>query len=122
MKVLHRFLKYKWYDMIDSGVKKEEYFAEKWAKRICSDRVKCGRYKSLSCVFTCLWYHPFIDTDYTHICFHRGYSNVTMTWSVDSVVYGLGNTDWGAPVNENVIIMKLAERITLQNNNIYARK
>lgn len=113
MKVLHLFLKYKWYDMIDSGVKKEEYRDTKWINRICLDRCAC-KTSSMSpgCVL-CSFYNPFIKTDYTHVCFHRGYSNVTMTWSIDSVVYGMGKTIWGAPSDKNVVIIKLAERITL---------
>lgn len=114
MKVLHLVLKYKWYALIDSCDKREEFRDYKWINRICSDSVKCKKLKCAPSCHLCLLKHPFVKTDYTHVCFHRGYSNETMIWSIASVMYGFGDICWGAPDDKRVIIIKLATRITPQ--------
>lgn len=87
MKTLDLVLKHKWYDMIESGEKPEEYRKRKpyWAKRI--ER-----------------HH------YTHVRFHRGYTSTTMTFEIKDICEGLGNPHWGAP-DEEVYIIKLEKRI-----------
>ena len=53
MKILHLVLKGKWYDMILSDIKKEEYREIKpfWIKRLCEDWVTDGRCKT--CIGDC---------------------------------------------------------------------
>lgn len=87
MKTLHLILKGKWYDMIDRGEKKEEYreLTPYWMKRIGSE--------------------------HTHVCFHKGYTDMTMTFAIEGKSYGYGNPDWGAPTDRPVFIIKLGERL-----------
>ena len=70
---LHLILKTCWYNMITQGIKREEYRENKpyWKKR--------------------LFFHK-----YTHVCFHRAYTNETMTYKIASISIGRGRTEWGA--------------------------
>lgn len=84
MYIIDLVLTYKWYDMILSGEKKEEYRdLKKWHKRL-------GK--------------PF-----THVRFHRGYTMTTQTYKIDAIKIGRGNPEWGAPMDKDVIIIKLGE-------------
>lgn len=93
MKILDLPLKKKWYEMIESGVKKEEY-------RECKD----------------YWYKRLTDMDtlrakpYTHIRFRYGYTKRTMLFELDCITIGIGHPEWGAP-KWDVFILKLGKRI-----------
>lgn len=139
MKVLDLVLKGKWYDMIASGEKREEYREIKpyWIKRI----IKCVRWCSKGLVqaecklgYTycydnlvagkrlCYSQHnggaccgnlsdlTAISGGYTHVRFRRGYTNTTMLFKCEGICIGKGNQSWGAP-KEEVFIIKLGERI-----------
>lgn len=96
MKTLHLPLKAKWYKMIESGVKTEEYreLKEYWVKRL----TRVNR-------------HGYIEfANYTHVKFYYGYTMRTMTFKIKSITIGAGNQDWGAP-REDVFIIKLGERL-----------
>jgi len=88
MTVLDLVLKHQWYDMIDSGEKREEYrdITPYWRKRIQSGK------------------------RYTHVRFHRGYTAKTMVFRYDGLRIGRGNTQWGAPADRDVFIISLGER------------
>ena len=92
MKRLHLVLTAKWFDMIASGVKKEEYRAinKYWTNRLVSDS---GDIKH-----------------FDEVCFHRGYTNNTILFSINDMNIGNGNKDWGAP-DEEVFIIKLGKRL-----------
>ena len=123
MKTLVLVLKHKWYDMIDSGVKKEEYRKIKpyWEERLL-DYKTLSRYvednRTKLRVMQLLFPHrPAIDDvcgqfprGYTHVRFHRGYTPVSMTFAVKEITVGMGNPAWGAPDGEPVFIIRLGER------------
>ena len=96
---LHLVLKRKWWDMILSGEKKEEYrtLNDYWSKRLLNGPYYCGdkidRYK------------PF-----EYVCFHLGYTNTTMTFRIVRLSQGYGVPEWGGG-NERVFIISLGERI-----------
>lgn len=78
-------LKYKWYDMIESGVKTEEYRdIRKWSKRI-------------------------VGKPFTHVRFHRGYSAIVMYKRIDTISVGTGNPDWGAVPGVKYFVIKFAK-------------
>jgi hypothetical protein len=82
---IHLVLRYKWYDMIASGEKTEEYRnIQTWKNRF-GDNIK-------------------------YVTFHRGYSAVTMTYRIKSVSIGIGKTAWGALEDKEVLIIKLGDR------------
>lgn len=86
MYVLDLVLTYQWYDMILEDIKREEYRdIEKWRKRI-------------------------VGKPYTHVRFHRGYTQTVQILRIDEVTTGIGREEWGAPQDKEVIIIKLGER------------
>ena len=104
---LHLVLKGKWYDLIASGKKTEEYREPKpyWIKRILDK--SSAKLPGLTPVSSrlSLW------TKYEWVCFHRGYTSQTMTFKIKGVTVGMGDVAWGAPVSKAVIIIKLGNRI-----------
>ena len=97
--VLHLVNRYTWYDMIERGEKPEEYRdIATWKRTICVHPGKLIRSGEK------------IKTDVRYVCFHRGYTNTTMTWSVEEITAGRGNPKWGAPDKE-VFIIKLKRRV-----------
>lgn len=126
MKILDLPLKAKWYNMIESGIKAEEYREIKsfWIKRLL---------KIISVRF--IYYIP-IDTecadlyeeykdllkkdlkggvlqfkDYTHVRFRYGYTKRTMLFEIKNIRIGEGISEWGAPTDEEVFIITLGNRL-----------
>lgn len=101
MKTLHLPLKKKWYEMIESGVKTEEYREIKpyWVKRLTEivPNYDLGRY-------------GHIAKKFTHIKFSYGYTKRTMTFECKGIRIGKGRPEWGAPDKE-VFIIELGERL-----------
>jgi len=93
-KILHLTLKKEWFDMIDSGVKKEEYREIKpyWTKRFFNED---GSTK-----------------DYDIIRFKNGYNSDSPVFNVEfkGIRLGKGNPDWGGDKN-NVYILIFGEKI-----------
>ena len=112
MRVLDLPLKKEWYDMIESGIKTEEYREIKpyWIKRFCfasrtldcrEPMTECGvcfANSDFCCGYTC---YP-----YTHVRFRYGYTKRTMLREIESITFGQGNPDWGAPKYRRVFIIK----------------
>lgn len=112
MKTLYLPLKKEWYNMIESGVKTEEYREIKpyWANRIrcqadgfCTPKKACLRARTRNFFGIC-------DIRYTHVKFSYGYTKRTMTFEIESITIGIGNPEWGAPTEE-VFIIKLGKRL-----------
>jgi len=85
MKILHLTLKKKWFDMIASGEKKEEYREMKP-----------------------YWHRRLMGKNYDAIQFRNGYSRDArrMLIELDGVYSSLGIAEWGAP-DYPVYILKL---------------
>lgn len=122
MKILDLVLKSKWYDMIASGEKREEYREIKpyWEKRLVDYnelREYYRKYREELAVKRLLFPNrPVIENicgafprGYTHIRFHRGYTNTTVLFKCEGITIGRGNPAWGAP-DEEVFIIKLGEK------------
>lgn len=126
MKILDLVLTYHWYDMIESGEKKEEYREIKpyWEKRLfdykrLSEYVE-KHYMELRIKQVFFPHRAAIENvcksfprGYTHVCFHRGYTSTTMTFTVIDIDMGGGKPEWGAPTDRPVFIIKLGERLLL---------
>lgn len=91
-KILFLNLKAKWYDMIEAGIKKEEYREIKdfWTKRL---RNETG----------------FKHFDY--VTFVYGYTRRNMTFEVNNISIKEGNTEWGAEYNKNYYVIEIGGRI-----------
>lgn len=120
MKTLHLPLKAKWYEMIESLIKPEEYrgITAHWIVRLFeySDGSNIPRITA-----NILAAHPeilslrlgqgvIVFKKYTHVKFSYGYTKRTMTFEIESIRIGKGNPEWGAP-KEDVFIIKLGKRV-----------
>ena len=118
-------LKKEWYEMIESGIKTEEYREIKpyWLKRLLKvidfDHT---HYESLD--DECIDFYMnnvdlikedwrlggFQQTGYTHVKFSYGYTKRTMIFEIKNIAIGKGKSEWGAPT-EDVFIIKLGKRV-----------
>lgn len=120
MKILHLPLKAKWYKMIESGVKLEEYREIKpyWIKRFFRhfDGSKISKKnaeylaRNLSVLFSAVYVGTIRYVKYTHVKFSYGCTKRTMTFEIEGITIGNGKPEWGAPA-EIVFIIKLGKRI-----------
>lgn len=113
--VLYLTLTHRWYDMIDSGVKLEEYreLSDYWVGRLrdksrtCIDKVVDGG----RCSYACWGMGSCGFAPFKEVCFMRGYSGVRMRFECLDVTIGRGRPEWGAPEDRDVFIIKLGKRI-----------
>ena len=130
-RLLHLVLIRKWWDMIESGEKKEEYrsLTPYWFTRLCVYK-ECGHfYRKVTNKDAELFevnkdgfassvqrginsvYSNLLPRDFTYVTFHLGYTNTTMTFEMEEISIGKGREDWGAPTDKEVFIIKLGKRI-----------
>lgn len=125
-RVLHLPLKSEWYDMIESGEKREEYreFKEYYISRLVEMRNRLMgqdiytkltphlvRYYAMNKghFITDLLSGTLRLKDYDEVRFSRGYTNRTMTYEVLGLRFDFGRVDWGAPAYEMCFIVDLGE-------------
>lgn len=114
MEALKLVLKRKWWDMIASGEKKEEYreITPYWQTRI--DNVTTRIY---SVVGQNPHFEPCVITQmenlYSPVTFYLGYAKdrPSMTFQVTKIEVGEGRPEWGAEPGKNYYVIKLGERI-----------
>ena len=126
LRTLHLVLKRKWWDMIESGEKKEEYREIKpyWEKRLLNYKGLVEYYLAnraeLEIKSVLFPHRPLIEDvckafprGYTHVTFQLGYQKNAprMTFEIEEISIGKGREDWGAPTDEEVFIIKLGKRI-----------
>ena len=119
-------LKKEWYNMIESGVKTEEYRELKpfWANRLlyfttlgvkeywesilekARERVSKYNFETLGNSLI----KDYGTRGYTHIRFRYGYTKRTMLFELNEITIGKGKPEWGAPDDE-VFILKLGKRV-----------
>lgn len=113
METLHLTLKKKWFDMILSGEKKEEYREVKdyWMKRLAG-LDGCGT----SYNFTILCNNENKCKHYDVIVFKNGYSKNAPTIKIEckGIEVKEGKKQWGAP-NYRVFSIKLGKIIETSN-------
>lgn len=110
MATLHLILKAQWYNMIEQGIKKEEYrdITPYYQKRLCNSFLSdyCKRVTAY-CERACHYVIP----NYTTVTFHYGYTSRIMKFKIDDVHIGKGNPDWGAEPDKRYFVITLGERI-----------
>jgi len=118
MKKLHLVLKGKWFDMIDSGVKTEEYreIKQYWLKRLVGSWLWVGKdngkLKHIEANFVNDWnIKDFMTFDVVE--FKHGYSKDArvMKFEMKSISIGTGNPDWGAEPGKEYFVIKLGKRL-----------
>lgn len=104
MNILHLSLKTKWFKMIESGEKREEYRELKpyWYKRLGKDYYLPGQSK---------WYRYYDVVEFTLGYPKKDDTSRRMTFEITSIETGKGNPQWGAPTDKSVFIIKLGRRI-----------
>ena len=109
MKILHLPLKKQWYEMIESGVKTEEYREIKpyWKQRLLKYGNTWGDY---GLVMETYKKGFLLFEKYDKVIFSYGYTKRTMTFEIEGISIGKGNPNWGAP-EEEVFIIKLGARL-----------
>ena len=87
-RTLHLTLTRKWFDMIASGIKKEEYRAMKP-----------------------YWNYRFAMNKYDRIKFRNGYlpTSPTLVVELKEIWSGFGIVEWGAPMGERVYILRIGK-------------
>ena len=119
MKTLSLVLKKKWYDMIDSGEKTEEYREIKpyWEKRLLDYNGIIRDYHALRFrqhltgqAFDACEEYP---RGYDKVTFYLGYSKnrPSMTFKVKEIVFANGNPEWGAEAGILYFVIRLGERL-----------
>ncbi len=98
MSILHLTLKKKWFDMIASGEKKEEYreIKKHWISRLCNNG-------NLSDGFQY----------YDAVIFRNGYSGGAplMSLQLEWICIGVGHPEWGAEPGKEYFVIKLGDII-----------
>lgn len=130
--VLDLPLEKEWYNMIESGVKPEEYREIKpyWCNRLLGGHsLGVKKYwepelqrtfeavrehgermpKVFNLHYLLLW--KYGTRGYTHVRFRYGYTKRTMLFELDKITIGYGKQEWGAPKDKEVFILKLGKRI-----------
>lgn len=132
MIILDLPLKKEWYNMIESGVKPEEYreVTPYWCNRLlygCPLGIKDYWEPVLERTFEAIsengerlpnsynlqhllaWQYG--TRGYTHVRFRYGYTKRTMLFELDNIRIGFGNPEWGAPEDKEVFILKIGKRV-----------
>ena len=113
-------LKSKWYDLIESGVKTEEYREVKdyWCKRLkgfarlCRYSLPSAEVGKRMCQMKGTLCPSGTQTDYyTTVRFQRGYTKATMRYEITNIGFGKGKPEWGAPEDKEVFILFLGKRL-----------
>lgn len=99
IRVLDLPLKSEWYEMIESGEKREEYREIKpyWARRLCSigtDGAFCDLCEEHGINNDC---NAHSDKGYTLVRFRYGYTKRTILFELKRISIGIGKPEWGAP-------------------------
>lgn len=114
MKTLYLSLKKQGYETIESGVKTEEYLEIKpyWINRLrdksltCADKV----YNHCDCELCCFLNECKFEI-FEKVVFSYGSTKRTMAFEIESITIGYGRTEWGAPADKKVFIIKLGKRL-----------
>lgn len=120
MKVLHLTLKKKWFDMIASGEKKEEYREVKpyWISRLVQvfgAAHSCDDFNFMHLGFKVSMEEPVY---FDKVVFRNGYSKncPTMEVEITNITIDVGKEEWGAEYAKPYFIIKLGKIISTTAN------
>jgi hypothetical protein len=101
MATIYLIHKEKWYDMVDAGIKMEDYrdMAGSYAKMFTNGKIKANG----------KW-HNAADVN---VVFAHGYqkNRRTMKFRVRGLRVGIGKEEWGADQTKNQYILEIGERL-----------
>lgn len=117
-KTLHLPLKAKWYRMIESGEKKEEYreINPYWHKRFMWCNNECDGYNVLNGSLMCCICKYKRYKKYEFVEFTLGYprkDDLTrrMTFKIENFKIDTGKPEWGAEEETEYFVIEIGERI-----------
>ena len=118
MKTLTLSLKKKWFDMIASGEKTEEYreITPYWQKRLLRCGNACDGYSIVMGEIICPICRYLKYTDFDTVVFTLGYPRKgdlsrRMEFEVSDISIDCGRPEWGAEPDKAYFVIKLGERI-----------
>lgn len=119
MNILNLPLEAKWYKLIEAGEKTEEYREIKpyWIRRFC-ETLKTIPFNHCileNCCKECFndpYEGNFEQIQFDAAILRYGYTTRAMVFNVESISVGRGKPEWGAPLREDVFIIKLGKRIS----------
>lgn len=106
-------LKVKWYEMIASGEKREEYREIKpyWVRRLLVLPKDKKHVEATSRSVKDAIRDGALIRRFDFVRFHRAYTSTTMTFAVGGIDVSVGNTLWGATDGVEYFVIRLGERI-----------
>jgi len=111
MKILHLTLKKKWFDMILSGEKTEEYRSLKdyWVNRLMNK-------PTMKWMQNGMQMESRTRKEYDMIRFTNGYGKHRPAFDIEllDIDVGMGNVEWGAEEGETYHILRLGKIISIQ--------
>lgn len=116
-KVLHLTLKKRWFDMIASGEKKEEYREIKpyWVSRLVDELWECEEGRDFSFEYAGFWWTMLTPQAYDVVKFTNGYGKhrPSITLEITDITdgYRYDKEDWGAEDGKPYFIIKLGKII-----------
>ena len=134
IKILHQPLKAKWYRMIETGEKSEEYreATAYWLRRLVWDddfdqpvldedvKFFLENPAAIENMFDCGWK----PVPYTHVQFSLGYpkkddESRRMTFELKAIEYREGREEWGAEKDKKYLVEVLGRRTTLDGAKLW---
>lgn len=122
MKTLTLSLKKKWFDMIASGEKTEEYreITPYWQKRLLRCGNACHGYCIVMGEIICPMCRYLKYTDFDTVVLTLGYPRKgdlsrRMVFKVSEIFINTGKPEWGAESDKEYFVIKLGERIRHEN-------
>ena len=113
-KTLYLSLKKEWYNMIESGVKTEEYreFNPYWIRRLTTIPFKAELLCSLTKdeLIDVVKYNAFLKR-FEKVRFSYGYTRRTMTFECKGLEWKTGKPEWGAEPGEICFVITLGKRL-----------
>lgn len=111
MRDLRLNLKKEWYDLIESGVKKEEYREIKpyWLTRLTT--VSTNKERVCNRFINDPYYDDVYFKQYDTITFVYGYTKRQMTFKFEGVAIKEGNPEWGAVPGQLYFVIKIGDKI-----------
>ena len=109
---LELVLKAEYYDLIDKGIKLDEYrdITPFWRKRICQYQCVCKMKDVCKANINC--HDAGVWCKHSIVTFHRGYTKTKMRFKIEHVFVGFGNPEWGAEPGKKYFVIKLGERLS----------
>ena len=86
-KKLHLVVTHRWYDEWLNGDKDEEY-------------------RNITARYIKMFDKVDLVTEDWDLVLHRGYTSTTQTYPIEELYMGYGKTEWGAPANKTVFVIK----------------